>query len=118
MPTYNVELVNNLASHLALAALLPAGLVTLIYGLGSPWWRSGLGRAIFAQSFSIVLVLSLILARRFFGDYPGYELAAALVYASIFLLFSTLVVALVIERRPTYPTAQRKAQHGNRNPRP
>jgi hypothetical protein len=65
-----------------------------------------------------VLGLALILARRFFGDYPGYEIAAVSVYAVIFLLLSTVVVVLIIERRPTSLTAQRKAQHGNRNPRP
>lgn len=40
----------------------------LIYGLGSPWYRSLLGRALFTKALGLALVVDLILVYRAFGD--------------------------------------------------
>lgn len=97
--TYNPEAVNDFASYIALAAALPAAAATLIYGIGSPWYKSWLGRTIFAQWLSIVLVFGVILGRRFFGTYPNYEWVAVIAYSLLFVTFSAMAVLVIIERR-------------------
>ena len=73
------DAVNEFANWIALSAVLPAILFTLIYGFGSPWYKSGLGVTLFGLMFSISSLFPVILARRFFGEYPGYHIVAVVV---------------------------------------
>lgn len=91
--------INHLAGYIALAAVAPALVTTLVYGLGSPWWRSWLGRVVFAQWLAIVVVFGVVLSRRFLGAYPGYEWVAVVSYSVLFVAFTAMAVIVIIERR-------------------
>lgn len=101
------ETINEFAGFIAFLAAIPATLNALIYGFGSPWYTSWLGRVIFAKWLSVALVFYVILARRWFGDYFGYEWVAIVAYSLILVSFSATTVELLIERRGPQP--QRKA---------
>lgn len=104
--------VNDTAGIIALAAAVPAHLNVLIYGIGSPWWRSWLGRVLFAKWLSVALVFDVILLRRWLGEYVGYEWVAVVAYSFIFVAFTATTVELLIERRgptPEVHITQRKA---------
>jgi hypothetical protein len=98
------ETLNGYATAVAFAVAVPAHLLVFIYGIGSPWYRSLLGTTIFAKWLSLAIVFDYLIARRIFGEFPGYGIAAVLVYGLVFLAFSAAVVEVVIERRGT-PTA-------------
>lgn len=84
--------------------------LVFIYGFGSPWWRSLLGITIFAKWLSVMLVFDFIIARRAFGEFPGYGLLALVTYGFMFLAFSAVVVEVVVERRhPADEVTHRKA---------
>ena len=91
--------INHLAAYVALAAVVPALATTLIYGLGSPWWRSWLGRVVFTQWLAIVVVFAVVLLRRFLGNYPGSEWVALVSYSALFLAFTAMAVIVTLERR-------------------
>lgn len=93
------EAVNEIAGIVVTLTAIPAVLTALIYGFGSPWWTSWLGRIIFAKWLAIALVFILIVARRTFGEYPGYEWVALIIYTFTFLTFSATTVEVIIERR-------------------
>lgn len=40
----------------------------LLYGFGSPWWKSLLGRALFTKALGLALLVDLALLYQFFGD--------------------------------------------------
>lgn len=40
----------------------------LLYGLGSPWWRSLIGRALFTKALGLAAIVDLSLAYHWFGD--------------------------------------------------
>lgn len=80
-------------------AVIPAVATVLIYGFGSPWWKSWLGRVMFAKWLSVALVLLFIITRRMFGDYPGYDWLGLLVYSFMLVTFSAATIQLLIERR-------------------
>ena len=91
--------INHLAGYIALAAVVPALATTIIYGAGSPWWRSWLGRVVFATCLPIVIVFGVVLTRRFFGNYTGYEWVALISYSTLFLAFTAMAVIVTLERR-------------------
>lgn len=91
----------------ALAAV-PALLIVLVYGIGSPWWGSWLGRVIFVKWLSVFSVIGYILARRGFGEFPGYEWWSVGVYALFFVAMWATLVEILIERRPPTQHAKRK----------
>lgn len=93
------EQINEVAGVIIGLAAIPAVATALIYGFGSPWWHSWLGRVMFAKWTSVALVFLVIIARRTWGDYPGYEWAALIVYSFTLLTFTATTVQLVIERR-------------------
>lgn len=103
-------IVNDFATYIALAAVVPAILTTALYGFGSPWYLSWLGRVVFAQWLSIVIVFAVVLGRRVFGEYPGYGYVAVAAYSLLFLAYWALFVIVLIERRGPAATTQRKAR--------
>ncbi|MDQ2690359.1 MAG: hypothetical protein M3Y29_08815 [Chloroflexota bacterium] len=100
------EAFNGFATFIAFAVAAPAHALVLIYGLGSPWYRSLLGVSIFAKWLSVALIFDFLIMRRLFGEFPGYGVAAVAVYGFAFLAFSAVVVEVVIERRnPAAPAS-------------
>ena len=97
------EVVNGFANWIAISAALPAILFTLIYGFGSPWYKSGLGVTLFGLMFSISSLFLVILARRFFGEYPGYHIVAVVVYAMLTSMFWSFFIIFLKERRHARP---------------
>ena len=95
--------VNEFANWIALSAAIPAILFTLVYGFGSPWYKSGLGITLFGLMFSISSLFGVILARRFFGEYPGYHIVAVVVYMMLTLMFWSFFFILLKERRHARP---------------
>lgn len=91
--------INDFATGIVLAGAIPALLFTLIYGLGSPWYRSGLGVVMFLLGVSLTTVYAIVLSRRFFGTYPGYEWVAVGGYSFLLVAMLGLVIITLIERR-------------------
>lgn len=87
------------ATIVALSVIVPAGLFTLLYGIGSPWWKSGLGVILFSVAASVTLTFGLIISRRVFGPWPGYDIAALVVFSILALAWWAKVIILVIERK-------------------
>lgn len=47
-------------------------LFVLLYGFGSPWWRSPTGRAIFTKGVSLALILDLSVAAHYLEHLPPW----------------------------------------------
>lgn len=101
----NTETLTNL---LVVLAGIPALGAVLTYGIGSPWWRSWLGRVTFGLLLGIALLVGLALARRLFGAYPGHELVALIDYALVTLSLWGIWVVILVERRSPHDP-ERKA---------
>lgn len=95
----NIEMINHISTWIALSAVVPCLLFTIIYGLGSPWYKSWLGRTLFGLMFSITMLFVVILLRRFFGEYTGYYLVSLVAYTLLTLMFWSFLVIFLIERR-------------------
>lgn len=83
---------------LLVLCVFPAAWFFASYGLGSPWYRSLLGIVTFLHSFSVLLLLGLIVYAIVFGqrvDEPFRVIIAALL---LFALTSKAVI-LHVERR-------------------
>lgn len=107
--------ISQIAGYIALASLLPLALTTVVFGVGSSWFRSRLGWAVFGSWASQLAVLVIVLARRFRGEYPGYEWVALVGYSVLFLAYSAMAVVVILERRPPKAIGEtrdeRKAHH-------
>lgn len=102
------------------AATIPAAIAALgfivatsVYGVGSPWHTSGLGRVMFGLFGSISLVFGIILGRRFFGAYEGYQTVAVVAYTILAVAAVALAITIIVERRaptrsPLFPPKNRK----------
>ena len=106
------HILNDWATFIVYGVAAVSHALVLIYGLGSPWWRSLLGVTIFAKWLSVMLVFDYLIARRVWGEFPGYGLAAILVYGFMLLAFSAVVVEVVIERRHPADEAAPHRQKG------
>jgi hypothetical protein len=96
----------------------------LLYGLGSPWWKSLLGTAFFGLFVGTVPVFALVLVRRIAatianggpqtsGD--GFGLLAFTVYAFAALVWIAVFAAVVHARRTTpTPTPPIERRHDSR----
>lgn len=87
------------AGAIALLAAAPANLLALVYGVGSPWYRSTLGTVIFLKWLSVALVFDYIVLRRITGDFPMHDWVALVLYAFVFLTFTATLAEVIIERR-------------------
>lgn len=96
----NADTINEIAGFILTLTTIPATLNVLIYGFGSPWWTSWLGRVMFAKWLSVALVFWFVVFRRNLGDFFGYEWWALAIYSFTFVTFVATTVELIIERRP------------------
>lgn len=84
---------------LVLAAAPAQTLFIVIYGFGSPWWRSLVGRALFTKALGLALLVDLSLLYHWLGD--GYYLRDVVrlsVYALITAGAWLQLVALLKEK--------------------
>lgn len=72
---------------------------TIVYGFGSPWYRSLLGGAIFGMGLTNLLVLSVVITRRWFPEFPHHDQLAFTAYLLFAISSAGLAVMLVVERR-------------------
>jgi len=86
---------------LLLYTLAPATLYWLVYGLGSPWYRSPLGVVMFLFATSIVAILGLVAFAVLFGQAPPPVRIP--VYAGLALAMTAKLVILIVERRGADP---------------
>ncbi len=93
------EQINDAATWLVIAGIVPSLAFTLIYGFGSPWYRSALGVVMFLLGLSLTTVLGIVLGRRLFGEYPGYQWVAIGGYSLLLVAMVGLAVIVIIERR-------------------
>lgn len=91
--------INTLTDWVAVAAVIPFALYTLIYGIGSPWYRSILGWVLFGLGLATTAALTYVAVRRIVGDFPGWEFWSLAVYSVLALVGWALVGAVVVERR-------------------
>lgn len=89
-----------LAVVLILAAAPPATLFPLLYGLTAPWWRAWIGRALFASSLGLGLLIDISLLYKVFGDnYALRDVVRLSVYFIIVCGAWLTFTAWIIERR-------------------
>ena len=55
---------------LYVALFVPYTGLVLVYGFGSPWWQSPIGRAFFLSKLALFLLTGFILSIFEFGRYP------------------------------------------------
>ncbi|MCZ4498859.1 MAG: hypothetical protein JWQ74_1412 [Marmoricola sp.] len=80
-------------------ATLPATGFTIVYGLGSPWYKSLLGRALFTHALGMALLIDISVLYKFFGDdYAGRDVVSITVYAVIIVGTWAQFIALLRER--------------------
>lgn len=91
--------INDIAGLVVIAVTVPAVLNATIYGLGSRWWQTWLGRVLFSKWLSVALVFVFIVARRVLGEFPGYGWVALGLYTFVLLSFAATTAELIIERR-------------------
>lgn len=103
---------DHIATLLVVVAAVPANLFPLAYGLGSPWYRSPLGRALMTQSTGIALLIDVTMLRYVLGDYPGRDAIRIAIYglvtAGLYLQFVALLKTQRTRRR-TPPTPGRRS---------
>lgn len=95
---YDPSAVNDIANWIVISAAIPFALFTILYGLLAPWYRTLLGSVLFGLIFFITMVLLFILARRWWGDFWGYEWFAIGIY-SMLTLFATMFLLIFIRER-------------------
>jgi hypothetical protein len=89
------------AFWLYFAGWLPYTLHVLVYGLGSPWWRSEIGRAFFLSKLALCLVFSLVLTVFLFGQYDGLPAVRAVLLGLVACAaWYQLSVTVRVQRRP------------------
>ena len=71
----------------------------VLYGLGSPWYRSLLGVAIFGMGAANLSVLLVVLTRRWLPGFPYHAELAFCAYTLFAAASAALFVMLIIERR-------------------
>lgn len=65
------------------AAWLPYVLIIVVYGFGSPWYRSAIGRSLMLTKVAIVFVLTNVLAAYIFGEYPWRDAVRVLLIGCV-----------------------------------
>lgn len=98
---YDPQAINDFATYLALAGAAPALGAFLVFTLGKPrqWFKTLLGWVIATLFLSIVIVYAIVLGRRIFGAYPGYEWVAVAGYGLTVLSLVAVMFTIIVERR-------------------
>lgn len=97
--TYEPEAVNELALIPLFAGMMFAAAAGAVYGIGSRWWESLLGVAFFGIMIASALPIAVVLGRRLFDKYPGYEWVALGVYSLWALSWVAMLIIILVERR-------------------
>lgn len=92
----------------------PITLFTLVYGLGSPWWRSRIGQAVFTSSLSLSLLLNLALVGVWLGPYPGHEWVGVGVFTLVCTGAWLKLFAILTDKVQRYRSAARNG-FGDKN---
>lgn len=108
----NLSDINQLANYVLIAGSVPAIAFLLIFGIGSPWYSSGLGRVIFLLAFSIVTFYGVALAAVLFDEYPGRAWVRLIAFSLLAVALTLLSIIVVIERRaPAAPLSRKESNH-------
>jgi hypothetical protein len=99
--------INEIAGDILFAGIIPLLVAFTAYAVGATWYRSILGVVTFVEWLSLILVIAVVLLRRFIGDYPGYGWVALVVYSLLFLAFSAMAVIVILE--VTYTSRKERA---------
>lgn len=114
---YQPELVNDVANWIVLVAVVPFSIFTILYGILAPWYRSYLGAVMFGLIASTTGVLGFVLARRLFGEFPGYEWWAITLYSLLTFFALSFLIIFIVERRNSQliglPISRRKDHDGH-----
>jgi hypothetical protein len=104
--------INDIANFIVLLAVIPYALFSLTYGLRDPWRSTYLGVIMFGLVTSQALTLAFIISRRWFGEYPGYEWVAIVLYSSLTVFAWLFYAIFLVERKRAdimqFPVARRK----------
>lgn len=77
---------------------------TVVYGM-TPWRDTWPGRILFLVLFNLSLVLTLIVASYWLGEYPGKEIVRFVIYTTTLVtaivIFSAVIIGQVRGRRVT-----------------
>lgn len=95
--------IENITNILVICGSIPVFLFTIVYGIGSPWYKSWLGRNLLGLMLSFSILFAIILLRRFFGDYPGFWLVALVGYLFLGIMTWCFFIMLLMERRAARP---------------
>jgi hypothetical protein len=90
------------------ALWVPYTALTFVYGLGSPWYASAIGRAFFLSKLALCLLTTFILSIFLFGRYEGLEevragLLSLLAVAAWYQLIAVLRIQHCKRRNPDTP---------------
>lgn len=88
-----------LALIILAAAAAPALLFVIIYAARSPWRSTEMGRHLMAFMGVCAAVLLLAVARRAFGQYPGYRWVGIGCYAAVAAIMWWRLLMLVRAQR-------------------
>jgi hypothetical protein len=95
-----LTIVDQIIKYMVYATAPAQTLFILIYGFGSPWWRSPVGRALFTKALGLALLLDLALLFQWLGtDYWFRDPARLTVFGLILLGAWMQLGALLMERR-------------------
>lgn len=100
------------AFWLYFAGWLPYTLHVFVYGFGSPWFRSEIGRAFFLSKLALCLVFSFVLTVFVFGQYDGLQVVRAVLLGTVAVAaWYQLSVVIRIQRkaRRASPSPQRRS---------
>lgn len=91
---------DTIAVLLIVAAAPAQTAFVILYGVGSPWWRSVVGRALFTKALALALLIDISVAYHFLGDnYALREVVRLSVFALIAIGTWLQLGALIYERR-------------------
>jgi hypothetical protein len=97
----NAEDINNIALIPCAMAGIFAFATAAVFGFGSPWYRSPLGITLFGLMIVSVPVFAIVILRRVFDLYPGYEWVALIGYTLDMVAWIAVFTMILIERRRT-----------------
>lgn len=76
-------------------AWLPYALYVVIYGFGSPWYQSRIGRGLLLTKLAIVLVLTNALIIITLGDYPAKDTVRGVLLGLVIVAAWYQLIAMV-----------------------
>lgn len=95
-------MVNAWATIPAIIAALGCVATAILYGVGSPWYRTLLGVVFFGVVVVNIPVFGIIFGRRIFDMYPGYGWVAFVTYCFAALGWWSMFAMVLIERRSSH----------------